>query len=54
MESHVHFFSIRRISEAEAALTGSILQRAKNVEDLTSDFGDASCFALALLGKIYW
>ncbi|XP_014674932.1 PREDICTED: cell division cycle protein 27 homolog [Priapulus caudatus] len=43
-----------KLSKAESWLMGGNLLRSKNsYEDLINEYGDAACFSLSLLGKIY-
>lgn len=43
-----------RLAEGEQILTGGVLNKQKSQDDIVSEFGDAACFTLALLGQIYW
>ena len=42
-----------RLAEAETALSGNILTKAKTPEDIISEFGDSASYALSLLAQIY-
>ncbi|CAG0919731.1 unnamed protein product [Notodromas monacha] len=44
-------WKINRLQEAEAALVGS--QGLKGFDELVAEFGDMSCFVLAMLGELY-
>lgn len=48
------FFFFPRLAEGEQILTGGVLNKQKSQDDIVTEFGDSSCFTLALLGQIYW
>lgn len=48
------FFFSFRLAEGEQILTGGVLNKQKSQDDIVTEFGDSSCFTLALLGQIYW
>lgn len=45
---------VPRLAEGEQILTGGVLNKQKSQDDIVTEFGDSSCFTLALLGQIYW
>ncbi|XP_031423287.1 cell division cycle protein 27 homolog isoform X3 [Clupea harengus] len=44
---------LSKLAEGEQILTGGVLNKQKSQDDIVSEFGDAACFTLALLGQIY-
>lgn len=42
-----------RYAEAEAAITGNLLQKQKSIDDVINEFGDVASFVLRLLALIY-
>lgn len=43
---------LEKLSECEAALTGSSFPKSRSCEEISSDFGDSAPFALQLLGNM--
>ncbi|XP_062872200.1 cell division cycle protein 27 homolog [Trichomycterus rosablanca] len=44
---------LSKLAEGEQILTGGVLNKQKSQDDIVTEFGDSSCFTLALLGQIY-
>lgn len=45
--------AIHRLNEAETAIVGNIVTKAKSIDDVVAEFADMAPYALALLGTIY-
>ncbi|KAG8446976.1 hypothetical protein GDO86_014426 [Hymenochirus boettgeri] len=44
---------LSKLAEGEQILSGGVLNKQKNQEEIVAEFGDSACFTLSLLGHVY-
>ncbi|KAH0626899.1 hypothetical protein JD844_002192, partial [Phrynosoma platyrhinos] len=45
---------LSKLAEGEQILSGGVFNKQKSHDDIVTEFGDAACFTLSLLGHVYW